>query len=344
MAAVESFLNEDSGAKKRRWKMFISILIGVVILHVAAGVIAGIFVVARYIFPPPANFVVKKDVRLPAKKREHKMNMAAAEAIAPKPTLSDKMQSSRPTAFSLPDVPDMPLDQMLPLDPSQLLADQMSSLSNTEALGTASGGASSGSGGFGGKGVSFLGVNSNGKRVLLLVDVSQTVLLNAQKVGIPFETIGVEVQKLIQALPVTARFGIAMFRRDFGCFRQELVPNGNTNRQAVLPWIKEKFTTRVVGRGAGSNGGGLLDVLAYAKNTKPDLVFVVTDGSFQSNQYDARQGGIPWSEVKKAVAAIQGESGQASQVNFIVFGPKENDLKELKKLSSADNFSLTVKK
>ena len=146
MAAVDSFLNEDANAKKRRRRMIISILLGVVLLHVAAGVIAGLFVVAQYIFPPPANFVVKKDVRLPAKKREQKMNMAAVDAIAPKPTLSDKMQSSRPTAFSLPDVPDMPLDQMLPLDPSQLLTDQLASLSNAEALGTASGAGAAGSG------------------------------------------------------------------------------------------------------------------------------------------------------------------------------------------------------
>jgi hypothetical protein len=86
MAAIESFLSESAAAKKRRWAMLTSILIGVILLHLAAGVVAGIFVVAKYIFPPPANFVVQRDIRLPAKKREHKMNMAALDAIAPKPT------------------------------------------------------------------------------------------------------------------------------------------------------------------------------------------------------------------------------------------------------------------
>lgn len=83
------------------------------------------------------------------------MNMASLDAIAPKPTFSDKMQSSRPTAFSLPDIPNLPLDQMLPLDPSQLISDQMASLSNVEAMGSGSGTASAGAGGFGDKGMSF---------------------------------------------------------------------------------------------------------------------------------------------------------------------------------------------
>ena len=76
MAAVEAFLTEGAAARKRRWAMLGSILIGVIILHIAAGVVAGLFVVAKYMFPPPANFVVQRDIRLPAKKREHKMNMA----------------------------------------------------------------------------------------------------------------------------------------------------------------------------------------------------------------------------------------------------------------------------
>ena len=41
MAAVDTFLSEGAGAKKRRWAMLGSILIGVIILHIAAGVVAG---------------------------------------------------------------------------------------------------------------------------------------------------------------------------------------------------------------------------------------------------------------------------------------------------------------
>ena len=50
MAEIESLLSEDANVKKRRIRMLVSIIIGVVLLHVAAGVVAGIFIVAKYIF------------------------------------------------------------------------------------------------------------------------------------------------------------------------------------------------------------------------------------------------------------------------------------------------------
>ena len=334
MAAVESFLNEDAGAKKRRRQMIISILIGVVILHVAAGVVAGIFVVAKYIFPPPANFVVKKDIRLPAKKREHKMNMAALDAVAPKPTLSDKMQSTRPTAFSLPDVPDMPLDQMLPLDPSQLVADQVASLSNTDAMGTASGAAAAGSGGFGGKGLSFLGVESTGQRILLAFDVSTSVKSKAAKAGVPFSKIREEIQTLLEKLPITARFGIIQFSRLFMSFGDELVPASKPNREAAKLWVTDKWVESGViapTRAKNDVRNGILGVLAFAQQLKPDVVFIVTDGGFESEQYPK---GIPWNEVKKAIDAVTDDSGKPAKINFIAFEPTEENFKEMRRAVS----------
>lgn len=333
MAKIETLLSEDEVVRKRRIRMVVSIIIGVILLHVAAGVVAGIFIVARYIFPPPANFVVKKDIRLPAKKREHKMNMAAVDAMAPKPTLSDKMQSTRPTAFSLPDMPDMPLDQMLPLDPSQLLADQMSSFSNAEALGTGSGAGAAGGGGFGGKGISFLGVNTEGKRILLLFDVSQTVVKNASNAGYPYEKVGEEAQKLFKGLPITARFGLAEFNEfHLSPFKESLVPNGSTNRNLANPWIASNLT--------GSNHvtpgwkGGLTGALVYAQKVKPDLIFILTDADYLTS----------WSEVKKEMNAIHNEDGTEPQINFIVFCPKENKLEGLKEIARGDNIKVVVKK
>jgi hypothetical protein len=334
MAAVESFLTEDAASKKRRLKMLVSILIGVVLLHVGVGVIAGIFIVARYIFPAPANFVVKKDIRLPAKKREHKMNMAALDAIAPKPTLSDKMQSTRPTAFSLPDVPEMPLDQMLPLDPSQLVADQVASLSNSEAMGTASGAAAAGSGGFGGKGLSFLGVESAGQRILMAFDVSSSVKSKAEKSGIPFSKIKQETLELIKNLPITARFGIIQFSRAYKPFSVELVPASQGNRAAANLWIENEWVESglIPSSGKGvSSPNGFVGVLELAAKMQPDVVFIISDGSFQSSIHPSA---IPWSEVRQAADAIKDSEGKQAKINIIAFEPKEEDFKELRRLSA----------
>ncbi len=332
MAAVESFLSEDANAKKRRLRMLVSILIGVVLLHVGAGVVAGIFIVAKYIFPPPANFVVKKDIRLPAKKREHKMNMASLDAMAPKPTLSDKMQSTRPTAFSLPDVPDMPLDQMLPLDPSQLVADQMASISNTEALGMTSGAAAAGSGGFGGKGLSFLGVDSTGQRILLMIDISGTVVNKATKAGIPPEKLREELIALINKLPITSRFSIIQFAGNYKPFAKELVPASQPNKTLAADWIQNEWVTGgiQVSKKSVASRSGFLGVLEDAGDMNPDAVFIITDGSYTSKDHPK---GIPWDELRKAAEQVKDIDGKRAKINVIAFEADEEDLKELRRIS-----------
>jgi hypothetical protein len=340
MAAIESLLSEDAGAKKRRIRMVISILIGVLLLHVAAGVIAGIFIVAKYIFPPPANFVVKKDVRLPAKKREQKMNMASLDAIAPKPTLSDKMQSTRPTAFSLPDVPNMPLDQMLPLDPSQLLSDQMASISNSEALGTASGASVGGSGGFGGKGLSFLGVDSSGQRILLMVDISGTVVNKAAKAGISPEKLREELIALISKLPITSRFSIIQYAGNYKPFTTELVPASQPNKTLALDWIRNEWVTSggiQVSKKTVASPSGFIGVLQAANDMKPDAVFIITDGSYKSKVHTS---GIPWDEIRKVSDELKDSDGRRTKINVIAFEADDEDLKQMKRMSQSSGGNL----
>ena len=97
MPAAEGIFTENAAAKGRRRKVLSAIFLGVIALHVAAGFVAGAIVVAKYFFPPPAAFEVKRDIRLPAKQREHRMNMAAFDAMAPKPTRpSARPEVSRP--------------------------------------------------------------------------------------------------------------------------------------------------------------------------------------------------------------------------------------------------------
>jgi hypothetical protein len=332
MASVETLLSESEIQKKRRRNLLVSIILGVVILHVGAGVIAGIFVVAKYIFPPPANFVVKKDVRLPAKKREHKMNMAALDAAVPKPTLSDRMQSTRPTAISLPEMPDIPLDAAVPLDPSDLIADNLNTLA-ADGVGTGGIG-SAGSAGFGGKGISFLGVESTGQRILLAFDISSSVKNKAAKAGIPFSKIREEIQQLLQKLPITSRFGIIQFSRLFTTFKNELLPASQPNRADATLWVNDNWIESGMvspKRAKNEVRNGVLGVLEFAKELKPDVVFIVTDGGFESEQFP---GGIPWDDVKRAMDAIEDENGDPAKINFIAVGPEEENLKEMKRASA----------
>lgn len=319
--------------KKSVKKIIITILLISIGAHVAVGFIAGVVVVARYFFPPPAVFTAAKDIRLPAKKREHKMNMAALDAIAPKPSFSDRMQSTRPTAFSLPAVPELPLDQMLPLDPSQIIADQVSSLSTSEAMGAGAGSAATGSGGFG-KGMSFLGIQSDGQRILLIFDVSTSVKTKAEKAGVPLAKIKLETIELIKKLPITSRFGIVQFSRNYKPFSEELVPATNSNRDAATAWVENEWVESgmIPSSGKGiSSPNGVLGVLELAAKMKPDVVFLISDGSFQSSLHPQ---GIPWNDFKKSADSVKDASDDACRFNFITFEASEEDTKELKRISN----------
>jgi hypothetical protein len=314
-------------------------LVGTIILirsgiHAAAAIVAGIVVVARYFAEAPAEFKTTKDVRIPAKKREAKMNMASLDAIAPKPTFSDKMQSSRPTAFSLPDIPNLPLDQMLPLDPSQLISDQMASLSNVEAMGSGSGAASAGAGGFGDKGMSFLGIQSSGQRILLLFDVSSSVTHKAAKAGVPLEKIQQETINLIRKLPITSKFGIIQFTQNYKPFSKELLPATDNNRTAALNWVQTEWVTKGSMSESSkviSNSQGLIGVLDLAAEMKPDVIFIISDGSFQWKA-GGGSGTIPWTVVKKRITENLCKSGDC-KVNFIAFEAKSDDTKEMRGIS-----------
>jgi len=322
--------------KNKTRQVVILIILVSVGLHVGAAIVAGIFIVARYFREPVVEFKATKDVRLPAKKREAKMNMASLDAIAPKPTFTDRMQSSRPTAFSLPEMPSMPMDQMIPLDPAQLVSDQISSLANVSALGSGSGTGETGGGGFGDKGMSFLGIQANGERILLIFDVSSSVTRKAEQSGMPLKKIQEETLNLIQKLPITSKFGLIQFTQNYKNFSKDLVPATDSNRAAAQKWVQteweEKGSMSASEKGVVSNPRGIVGVLELAAAMKPDLLYVISDGSFQS-KVDGPNKTIPWDDVKKVVNENFPKSLNC-RINFITFQAKKDDAKELKNLST----------
>lgn len=315
--------------RRRLKRLIITIVLVSIGIHLVAGVVAGVVIVARYLTEPPAEFKVVKDIRLPAKQREHKMNMAAFDGMAPKPSFNDKMQSIRPTAFALPELPKMDMDQVLPLDPSEIVSEQVSGFVGTGGAGNGIGAGGSGSGGgFGGTGMSFFGIQSTGKRILLLFDVSSSVVHKADKAGVPLTRIQEETADLISKLPITARFGIIQFTQNYKPFKPELLPATDQNRAAALDWIKSEWvasgsmsaSSKVV-----SNSKGLVGVLELAATMQPDVIFMISDASFQW-----KPGGkiedIPWKEIDKiADGALQGAGG--CQINVIGFEMKPEDKK-----------------
>jgi hypothetical protein len=327
--------------RNRLWRLILTVVLISIGIHVAVGIVAGLVIVARYFAEPPAEFKAVKDVRLPAKQREHKMNMAAFDGMAPKPSFNDKMQSIRPTPFALPELPKIDMAQMLPLDPAEIVSDQVSSLVGSGGLGNALGAGTSGGGGnLGGVGMSFFGIQSVGKRILLLFDVSTSVVNKANAAGVPLSKIKEETSALISKLPINARFGIIQFTRNYKPFGEELVPATDQNRAAALEWIENEWVETglmAASRKVVSNPQGFVGVLELATRMQPDVIFLISDASFQWIPPDTGSGPkkstssfgstIPWKDVAQAAKPLQDAGG--CEIHFIGFQMKPDDKREI---------------
>ena len=320
---------------QHRKRVILTVILISVGIHVIVGIIAGIVIVARYLTEPAAEFKVTKDIRIPAEEREHKMNMAAFDGMAPKPSFTDKMQSLRPAALALPELPRIPMDQMLPLDPAEILADQVAALTGPGGAGSGIGLGAGGGGGSAGieTGFSFMGIESKGKRILLIFDVSASVLNKARKSGISLAKIKEETIGLLQQLPINARFGLIQFTQNFKAFREELLAATEANRAAAKTWIEEEWVDTGSMQASSKvtrNPRGVVGVFEMAAQMVPDVIFLISDGSFQWKE-GGSLGDVPWEEIAKVVKGpLQGTEG--CELNFIGFQMRPEDRKKMESL------------
>ena len=300
-------------------------------IHVIAGIVAGIVIVARYLADPPAEFKVTKDVRIPVEEREHKMNMAGFDGMAPKPSFTDKLQSLRPGALALPELPRIPVDQLLPLDPAEIFTDQVAALTGTGGAGSGIGlGAAGGAGSGIETGFSFMGIESKGKRILLIFDVSTSVLNKARRSEISLAKIKEETISLLQQLPINARFGLIQFTQNFKAFREELLAATDANRAAAKAWIEDEWVETGSMQASAKvkrNPRGVVGVFELAAQMLPDVIFLISDASFQWKEGGSLSD-VPWEEIAKIVKGpLQGTEG--CTLNFIGFEMKPEDRRRM---------------
>jgi hypothetical protein len=325
---TKAVLDPQAAAKLRRRNIIISVIVASIAVHFIAAILAGIWIVARYLLPTPATFEVKREIRIAAEERQHRMNMDQFDALKPKPTFQDKMSTARPTEFALPDLPPMPLEALSTIDPSDFVADQLESLS-------AAAGDGSGAGAGGGRGgsISFLGVTSTGTRVVLLFDISKTVNNSAARAGLPMESIREKVTELIDSLGINTTFGLGQFARSYAFFDKELLPASDPNKTRAREWLQKYFSTSgSLGRSTPNyvpGSAGFLVVLEEAFKLKPDLVYILSDGGFyRGSGYDR----ISYDEINRKLRELQETLPQPATVNFIGVGMKPDHRKEMRSI------------
>ncbi|MFM8810436.1 MAG: hypothetical protein ACKOJB_16310 [Chthoniobacterales bacterium] len=329
-------------------------LVASLIIHLVGGIGAGVWIVARYFMPPAATFEVKKEIRIAAEEREHRMNMAEFDAGQPKPSFTDKMSSARPTDFALPDLPVIPVDTVTTFDPSDIVTDQLAGLGGMGG-GTGSG---SGGGGTGGSAVDFFGISDTANRVIIVVDVSDTMF---DRLPGKFDVVKQEAAKLIQSLSINTLFNVIIYEGGSVAMFPELQPATDANKATGKAWVEkvdggyEKRISyknyRRMGTGMSEGGGTRIDTaLKQALSMSPSTIFVITDGemsrkgkSDDDDEKDKQKGKSGWDSQtitdRDLLAIVESEQAKLAvparihTVHFVTGKARKNEEDTLRSLA-----------
>ncbi len=140
--AIDS--TQDPGGRKKR--LLIQALLVALVVHLAFGVFAGLWVVIAHFTPPEATFVSKQIVAIPPEIVDPKLAAAEFDSAAKKPVLDQKLASLREMDFALPDVPMADVAEVVEFDPSSIAAADVSGM--VSGAGGTGGGSGGGAGGF----------------------------------------------------------------------------------------------------------------------------------------------------------------------------------------------------
>jgi hypothetical protein len=191
--------------------------------------------------------------------------------------------------------------------------------------------------------MSFLGIQTNAKRVVLMFDISRTVTNAAARAGMPMERIREETGRLISELGVNTRFGIVEFARNFAFFHPDLVASTPSNQKAALDWLSKYFATEgSLPHGipnATSGSPGFLVALEAVFRLQPDTIFIISDGSMQRGKGISAT--IPLSELEQTLARLQAAQASRAKLFFIGVGVPTETETPLKRLLHANGGTFT---
>ena len=185
------------------------------------------------------------------------------------------------------------MDQMLPLDPSELISEQVMGMTGPSGFGTSGASGLSGSGGSGAGDVfSFFGIQDKARSVIIMIDVSDSMFgrtgdldyssgkLVRKGKDQSFQEIREEALKLIDALSINSRFGILRWSGSARLWQPALVPATAANKEAAKAHIQDDIDCRSARPRAGKPGGTRHDyALEEVFKLEPEVAYMLTDGN-----------------------------------------------------------------
>ncbi len=177
-----------------------------------------------------------------------------------------------------------------------------------------------------GTGFSFLGIQTTAKRILILYDISASVVRAAERAGYSMDKIRDETKQLLQSLGVNTRFALGQFARNYAFFRTEMLPATDPNRALANEWFDQWFagnegTMKPSTPNMVKGSPGFIEVMRAAFQLQPDVIFVISDGSFERGSVEAG-GQIPFPELDQTLHDLQKSMAEPVKINFIGIGMK----------------------
>lgn len=279
------------------------------------------------------DFVAKKTIYLPQREIEHRMAMAQFSQVAQPPVQLARITTESLLPNALPELPDLPVttDSLRPSPALPMLT--TSSLLGQSGLMAGFGEIPGETSEF-----EFFGIKDSATRIIICFDVSLSVKNKVEKAGLTMHEIRDETKEVLHGLNVNTLFGLIQFSRQYDLFRDYLVAATQENKEAALHWLESEFRTD--GRsGYGWNSGtpnGIQCVIraAFSLDPEPDMIIILSDGSFQRTPASGGSEDVPWDELANDIETFQDILPEKVRIHFIGFEMKDRDKGEMSRIVS----------
>jgi hypothetical protein len=291
-------------------------------LHVGALVIFGSITVYKFIKPPEPEFEPPPPLEsIEPQKLEYKVKSKDLQKNSARP----RQQRISVKAISQINTPDV--DVALPEFSPEVAVGAGTGVGSGLGQGLGSGGL-----GFGQSAVNFFGLESTGERIIIVFDISTSVVNKVKAEGYSITRIRDKTIEIIESLNPGTMFGIIQHSRNYDVFKDELVPALPENKEEAIQWMKSEFETSGSSRPGWVRGtpNGIQSVIKAAFEMEPDLVFLLSDASYQRTGEVNRNENVPWNELQQEVKALQRELPRPASINFIGFGVHPDNAREMK--------------
>ncbi|MBD5778604.1 hypothetical protein IEN85_03820 [Pelagicoccus sp. NFK12] len=317
---------------RSRSTLFIALAVQVAV------VLVSVFIMVRedaLVEPPAFSGERVVSVARPEEKRLDRVREMSRRIS--KPRSFQRLAVEQAFQNELPSMPALPQDALdLNSVEDSMLADAHASLSGSGLMDLASSLAGKESA------AEFFGVRDSGRRIVIVVNTSASVVRKASARGVSIERLQQEAIALVEGLGSGTLFGIVQFSQGTKSFSEFMAPALVKNKVAAAEWVRSelKGNPKVL---PGSLVGHEAAVAA-AMALQPDLIFLVTDGSL--NRRTAKPGGgysypkISFAELMDFADRQVMQRGVKPRLHVVGFELGEVEREGLERLARRFNGSL----